>query len=601
MKKKLFVLVFCFFLIAILTPNVFAESYLILNSNKYFRSAPGGDLLTKAVTDGVLLNGTKVIVLDKEAGTGYGCKQNWYKVRYNQTTGYLCSSGQIVNETVDVDLNGSFEKEMLEKGFSKSYLPYLKALHEKHPNWTFTALKTNLDLDEASRNENIGDISVVDGDDVSLRAQNADGSYIESNEKGWYIANLSTVKYYMDPRNFLSDEYIFMFENLRYNASTQTKDALSSVVEGSFLNSSEYINYLMKAASQLSVSPVYLASRIRQEKGTTGGMGTTGERFSFPVDNNCLASFGYSDSSSWNAKNNCGTGQSYAGIYNFYNIGAYSHYQSAVTRGLIWAKGGFDSSVTTYMRPWDSKEKGIIGGASYITEKFISKGQHTLYLQRFNVAPGASYPTYTHQYMTNVRAHAQEGYKIYKSYKENHLVDKPFEFLIPVYEGLGDSPDPIKPDEEKPVVPEVAVMDPSVALTSAGYKVNNNIITNIGFNKNIETMKGELRSMYDGISITSFKNKYGNSASGSIGTGDFITISNTKTEATYRTVVYGDNNGDGKTTVLDLLRIQKYILGTSNLSELETLASDTNKDGRVNVVDLLRIQKQILGNITIEQ
>ena len=43
------------------------------------------------------------------------------------------------------------------------------------------------------------------------------------------------------------------------------------------------------------------------------------------------------------------------------------------------------------------------------------------------------------------------------------------------------------------------------------------------------------------------------------------------------------------------------ILGSSNLSTYDRRASDTNRDGKVDVVDLLRVQKQILGNSTIEQ
>ena len=78
-------------------------------------------------------------------------------------------------------------------------------------------------------------------------------------------------------------------------------------------------------------------------------------------------------------------------------------------------------------------------------------------------------------------------------------------------------------------------------------------------------------------------------------------ISNGSITKSYKVVIYGDNNGDGKTSVVDLLRVQKDILGSSNLSTYDRRASDTNRDGKVDVVDLLRVQKQILGNSTIEQ
>lgn len=601
MKKYMVCLFFSFCFFFLIIPNVYAEEYIILNTNKYFRSQPGGTLLTNVVTDGVLLNGSRVIVLDKNGGTGYGCVNPWYKVSYNGNEGYICSSSQVIQETVEVDLNGDFEQQMLSIGFKESYLPYLKALHEKHSNWTFTPLITHLDFEVAAENENIGDISVVDGDDGSLRAVDSSGNYIESDESGWYIASRSTVKYYMDPRNFLSEEYIFMFENLGYNQATQSREVIQSVVDGSFLNTEEYITLLERAARDYQVSPVYLASRIRQEKGTNGGIGTDGAAFHFAIDTQCLAKKGYSDSSSWNAKNDCGTDEWYEGIYNFYNIGAYSTYQSAVIRGLIWGKGGFDSSVTSYMRPWDTKEKAILGGASYITTKFISKGQHTLYLQRFNVSPNATYPNYTNQYMTNVRAHAQEAYKIFKSYRDNNLLNTNYEFLIPVYENMDSESGQIIPDNPKEEPEEIIVMDLGTIVTGAGYKLNNTIVSGIPFNKNKNTLQDELHSIYEQTQILDVKNKYGTSKDGNLGTGDVITLTNGKDTINYTAVIYGDNNGDGNVTILDLLRIQKHLLGNSNLSNIELTASDTNKDGNVNIVDLLRIQKHILGSITIEQ
>ncbi len=604
MKKKWIICSIFLFLLCVIPQTVYAEKYLVLNTNKYFRTKPGGTLLDKVVEDGVLLNGAKLIVLDTNGGSGYGCKNNWYKVKYQDTEGYICSSGQVVQETVDVDLNGDFEQQMLNKGFPSSYLPYLKSLHEKHPNWVFTPQITNIDFEEAITNENYGDISVVDGTDESLRAVDQNGNYIMSNEAGWYVASRSTVQYYMDPRNFLSDAYIFMFENLSYNSTIQTKKAIEGVTKGSFLQTDEYTNLLQKAASNYQISPVYLASRIRQEKGTNGGTGTNGAPFTYAVDTACLARNGYQDSSSWDAKNNCGTNETYSGIYNFYNIGAYSSYQSAVIRGLIWAKGGFDSSVTTYLRPWDSKEKGILGGAYYIADKFINKGQSTLYLQKFNVMPPVANQRYTHQYMTNVRAHAQEAYKIYTSYAANDQLNNDYEFAIPVYQNMQKEPDEIKPDEPKKDddnKEEVQVLPIENILTASGYRLNNQYMSAVAFNTSQDSIQNKIQGVYANTKILAIKDKYFHAKAGNVGTGDKLTITNGKDTKDYTIIIYGDNNGDGKVTVVDLLRVQKYLLNASNLTQEELIASDTNKDGKVNVVDLLRVQKQLLGNISIEQ
>ena len=41
------------------------------------------------------------------------------------------------------------------ENFPESYQPYLEELKKNHPNWTFTALYTNLDWDYVIQNENI--------------------------------------------------------------------------------------------------------------------------------------------------------------------------------------------------------------------------------------------------------------------------------------------------------------------------------------------------------------------------------------------------------------------------------------------------------------
>ena len=600
--KKITYTLLIFIMLFTFIPNVFADSYIVLNANKYFRDKPGGNLIT-GVEEGILLAGTKVDVISTDGDSGYGCRNAWYKVKYNDLEGYICSSDQAIINVADVDLNGDFEKEMLSKGFSESYLPYLKALHERHPNWTFTAVKTNINFLDAVTNENYGTISLVDGSDESLRSKELpyyqNGVYQEI-EPGWYVASRDTVSYYLDPRNFLSEEYIFMFENLKYNSSIHTEDAVRGVTSGTFLNTSEYLNILMKTARTYNVSPVYLASRIRQEKGTADSISTTGGAFTFSVDNNCLNNLGSNDS--WERLNSCGNGKTYSGIYNYFNIGAYGSYMSPQIRGLIWANGGFDASVTTYNRPWNSKEKAIMGGTEYIASKYIDANQNTLYYQKFNVSPDAVYPTYTHQYMTNIRAHSQEAYSTYKSYKENNLLNNTYEFLIPVYNNMPNDNEVILPDDdsEEEIVTEPDI-DVNTGVVASGFKIDGEVISNISFNTSVDSINSMLSSINANLKVTDYLDRYGNKASGNVGTGDTLVISNGSTSISYKIVIYGDNNGDGKVSIVDLLRVQKEILGSSSLSSYDRKASDTNKDGSVDVVDLLRVQKQILGNNVIEQ
>lgn len=606
--KKLVSILLIFVMLFTFIPVVDASSYIVLNTNKNFRAAPSsrGALITTAGDAGVLLRGSKVDVISTNAGSGNGCTNAWYKVSYNGTAGYICSSNQVIIEVADVDLNGDFEQEMLRKGFPSSYLPYLKALHEKHPNWTFNADITGLDFENSVNAESYGEISLVGGSDESLRSKEfpyyQNGIYMEV-EPGFYVASRDTVSYYLDPRNFLSEEYVFMFENVKYNSSTQTEEAVRGVTNGTFLNTNEYINLIMKAANTYNTNPVYIASRIRQEKGTTDSISTIGGSFTFSVDNSCLTNLGYSNNTnSWNALNSCGNGKTYSGIYNYFNIGAYSSYQSPQIRGLIWANGGFDASVTTYNRPWNSKEKAIMGGVSYIAEKFISANQNTLYYQKFNVSSLAVKPIYTGQYMTNIKAAASEASSTYKSYKNNNLLNNSYEFLIPVYNNMPNDNEVILPDEdnEEDIITTPNI-DINTGVVGADFKIDRDIITNISFNTSVDVINSRLNSVNSNLKVVNYFDRYGKKASGNIGTGDTLVISNGVTTKSYKVVIYGDNNGDGKVSVVDLLRVQKDILGNSNLSTYDRKASDNNRDGKVDVVDLLRVQKQILGSSTIEQ
>ena len=601
MKNK-YLLILTTLIILLLTPSVDAKEYIVLNTPKAFKDSPSGTRIASIGDEGVLLTLSKVVVLEKTNTSGYGCRSNWYKVSYQDVTGYICSSNQSIIEEKDVDLEADFEKEMLAKGFNESYLSALKTLHEKHPNWIFNALKTNLDYNEAVRNETIGDISLINGTDESLRKKDEYGNYIESvKEKGWYQASAGAVSYYMDPRNFLTDEGIFMFENLQYNKNVQTQDTVKSITSNTFMNTNEYLNYFMKAAEKSGASPTYLASRVKQEKGANGSTGVDGAKFTFSKDYECINR--YRNSDNWTILNNCGTDTSYSGIYNFYNIGAYGSYQSPVIRGLIWANGGYDGSVTSYMRPWNSKEKAIIGGSLYIVNGYISVNQHTLYLQKFNVSPNALNSTYTHQYMSNIKAPVSEALTMYKSYKKNDLLDKTYEFLIPVYENMPGVSETPKTDDDKPVTPpeEVPVIKIDDAIIASRYRLNSNYISGIEVNTSKTNLENTLKTIYNGLSVVSLKDKYGNNKNDALATGDVVSISNSKDTKEYKVVIYGDNNGDGNTSIIDLLRVQKYLLGNNNLSDAELIASDVDKDGLITVVDLLRIQKTLLGYNKIEQ
>lgn len=470
-----------------------------------------------------LSNGSSVTVIGEETASDGVL---WYKIRFTgsqgaQTTGYV-SSQYIKLASQNVPVDGDFESYMAQQGFPESYRQGLRELHAKYPNWRFTAFQTGLDWNTAVDEESKVTRNLVARSSISSWKSTETGAYDWStgtwpgfDGSSWVAASRDIISYYMDPRNFLNETYIYQFMDQAYDSSIHTKDGLTDMVKGTFLegtaapggaagsrgtnqsgtgsggpggdaqssgtgtspggspdggeiapgqtggpgaaaeapfryadeaepllsavshqvdrvtaygpgmnagdsgtdgmgsqgdsglgtgaSSSEgrpYVDIIMDAAAQSGVNPYIIASMILVEQGKQG----TGRSIS-------------------------GTVSGYTGYFNFFNIEAYqSGSMSAVERGLWWA-----SQSGSYGRPWNTREKSILGGAKWYAENYLSRGQDTLYLKKFNVQ-GSS--PYTHQYMTNVQAAASEGAELAKI---SSLKSTALEFSIPVFKNMPDT------------------------------------------------------------------------------------------------------------------------------------------------------------------
>ena len=54
--------------------------------------------------------------------------------------------------------------------------------------------------------------------------------------------------------------------------------------------------------------------------------------------------------------------------------------------------------------------------------------------------------------------------------------------------------------------------------------------------------------------------------------------------------------GDGSTDIVDLIFMQKYLLGNLQLLDEQHSLADINQDGIVNVVDLLLLKRKLIDN-----
>ena len=322
-----------------------------------------------------------------------------------------------------------YKASLAAQGFPESYHDQLWQMHLKYPNWNFKPLMTGIDWNIAVANESLNAkcTAPIQNTTRSLLSKswgtyNADGSFTykvidgdQAAQRGHVNTTPLAVSYFMDPRNFLSEvKTIFQFEELAYDSSVHTLAAVEKVVASSFMNNKisytntsgvvvntdkRYAQAILEAGITYNVNPCYLAGKIIQEVGNNGSGSVSG------------------------------TVEGYVGYYNFYNIGAYeSSSGQAVINGLKRAKA----------EGWDSPEKAIKGGAAFIANSYIAKGQSTAYLQKFNVNPNGHYPVYTHQYMSAVNDPAQAAASTYSGYVNLGTLESTHSFLIPVFNNMPD-------------------------------------------------------------------------------------------------------------------------------------------------------------------
>lgn len=318
------------------------------------------------------------------------------------------------------------------KSFPDSYKPFLRTMHKKYPNWKFVPYQTNIKFSTAVSKESGNNMSLIENYFSKFLKSNAKGDYFASTKRyiakdggTWVSANKNATAYFMDPRNFLNTDFVYMFESLSYDSSTQTQSGVEAILNGTFMyktnicylntngkyikTNTKYSAQIIAAAKASNVNAYYIASKIRQE---IGG-----------AKNSKYAGMGASGSVS-------GSYGSYKGYYNFYNIGAYTG-ANPIASGLKWCKSG-----STYSRPWNTPMKSINGGAKYIGDKYINCGQNTIYFERFNVNRSSSYGLYSHQYMTNVYGAAAESMLTGNAYESMGIAGLAKKFIIPVFKSM---------------------------------------------------------------------------------------------------------------------------------------------------------------------
>ncbi len=509
----------------------------------------------------------------------------WYQISYT-------SSGQTYNGFVREDLirvteyntDPTFEQQLAD--FPASYHAALTQLHAMYPNWIFRADKLNITFDEAVSMQGLSSRKQVSSSYVSWRSMEKGyydwqtGTWQNVSNGGWYGASREVIAYYMDPRNFLNANDIYVFLQQQYDANSQNESGVQYIAKDTFLANgysdpndgySSYISVIMEAARQSSVSPYVLASTIIQEQGVNGTSSLiSGNPFTYE-------------------------GVTYQGLYNFFNFGA-----SGTTENLVIKNGLANAQANG----WTTRSKSIIEGAIKYGKEYIAKGQDTYFYKNYNVIDPNNI---WHQYAQNVADSLSSSKKLINMYSDK--VDIALTFRIPVYKD-NSLPSEISPFPAQNQLKNnyyfnnisVGGLTPSFSRYNYEYSLSVGADTSIY----VELPEGASLASEKSYSLNVGENLINLVVKAETGyTRGYLihvnavnpcTLSITADSAAHnQNVVKGDTNGDNSVTLSDLANVRLYLLQTINLEGNNYIGADTNGDNSVTLSDLANIRLHLLG------
>lgn len=536
---------------------------------------------------------------------------------------------------------------------SKSKYSWTQAMQEQDEFVSY-----NGDASPGNSFLNVNKERAAQGQEGYLSTQPADYNYytntfIKHDGTYWFQANSGAIAHYMDPRTYLTEKSIFTFEDLTFDSAYQTEDAVKNVLSSNFLK--QFSAHFMTAANSYNVSPIYLASLSRQEVGTdsdnictnghagvlSDGVDYTGYYNFYNIgasssDNPKLKSLQTAKERGWDSPEKAIVNGAYSISVNYIQCGQHT---------LYYQKYNFSPKATKPI--WHQYTTNINSLASQAATTYNSyKSMGVIDIAfKFDIPIFNGMPNDTplpplgnpNNYMSEIKVNnllltnfdgAVEKYSVTVPYTENINITGSLIASTSTVVGLGDFPmtsdtqvqnvvvtsgnglkktyeititRQAKPEEQPTTPEEIPKISVNDVINSSTYKTDSTYLTNITFGSGVSTVIDNLKKYSDIVSITIKDSNNNSKTGGTIVTGDKVTISTGTEEKTYIIVLYGDTNGDGSISAIDLLNVQKIIINKSNLAGAYYKAADTNKDGKVSAIDLLNVQKHILGKLIISQ
>ena len=587
---------------------------------------------TNCSTVGWLSNGD-VVTIHEIVTAANG--DRWYRISRGTLSGYAFAAYITINATYETD--EQFEAYLTAQGFPEDYKPALRSIHAQYPNWIFRAEHLSMTWATAHTAESKVGLNTVQSPDawksMEYGAYNWNtNSYVTYDTGGWVTAAPALVAYYMDPRNWLDPTYIFQFEDLTYS-NDQTVAGVQAILPTVL---DKHAEDLLKASKETKVSAYFLATRMAQEGSHLNGLGT-GELgyynfFSYgayetTVNGVTISAvqngLNYAKTEGWDTPYKCLVGSAqrigkgyinlgqdtlYYQKFNFTNTtsGLYAHqYMSNVaapsSEGRIRRNAATDEqlkanltftipvfkSMPTTVAPIPSKT----GNNNNFLTAVTAEG-HTLtptfdrYTMAYSLHVGETVNAVTVKAVLNNKEATIKG--------DGEISLKHGENVIPItvtatsgeirtYTLTVTREGEPAEDEDQPA--------PQPTITGTMYTVGSTVTkvepetTVSDFIKNLAVTSG----------TAVVTNAAGEKKSGLVGTGDILRLySGDKLHKSYPIVIYGDVNGDGKISSVDILRMQKHIVGIITLEGYQLQAADVDKNTTVQPKDVLRGQKYIV-------
>ncbi len=260
------------------------------------------------------------------------------------------------------------------------YKAGIEALKKAHPNWTFSFVDVGVDYADAP-------------------------------------AKYKSTQDYIDPLNYLNENDIFAFLDIdTYKFGNWTASQVKAIweeKEGALFSEKEAVGMILTASKSVMMNPLYIACRMAIESGHATspfakGMNTLPWVY---VPNSVKPE---------NRQENYALGDTY---YNFYGIYAYGNNPNYA---MVAAKN----------YGWNTPEKAIIGGAHWIKEWYLDRGDVTPYFMRYAYMTDSAY-------MSDKGAPKKEAALLKKAYSDPNAKAH---FIVPVYQNMP----PLVPEQQAP-------------------------------------------------------------------------------------------------------------------------------------------------------